>query len=316
MPVQDRKSGGNSAIYLKYIELIILKYLSTKYDTEEVLFSRRKLWLSLGMINNNYRKVENEKILKCYPDVITVDEINSFYIRVNSRLNKILKTALDNLAKRKLINYEERTIICKQVNGCYSHKQADTAEREKITNLEYKILHELGCETISDVVINSKRSSIYYSKIDNIIKSKYNWEYYYKAYSIVFNHDNIRKTIPRVEESLDDAIHHLNQNIIEALNREAEKIYEKKVAEYNAIFDEIICNPAAIRKLTYIEPPNKNYLIAQKILTNELVNVSYGEPKPAEPIDILRICRDFNCTIEDINELNNLFANNIIEIAI
>ena len=62
--VKNLRTAGNSSIYLKYIELLVLKYLSKNYGSNEVIFSRRKLWLLLGMINNNYHRINNYDLLK------------------------------------------------------------------------------------------------------------------------------------------------------------------------------------------------------------------------------------------------------------
>lgn len=302
LPVQNRKSAGNSSVYLKYIELIIMKYLSQKYGTQEVIFSRRKLWLLLGMINKKYRRISNESLLELKDDIITVEDIDSFYIRANNRLNRILNTALNNLNKRKLIDFEERTIICKREGSRYYHVIASKEEREKIISLEYDILREFGCENISEIIYR-KYSSRYFKRITEIIKEKYQWDYYYKAYSIVFNHKNIQESIPRLEESLDEAIQHLNEKIIKALNKEAETIYKRDTKKYNELLDELAYDPTVLFKLSYIKKPGDNYLIAQSILADELINISKEDDNPDNMFDITSINDDLDYGIEELDEL-------------
>ena len=299
LPVQNRKSAGNSSIYLKYIELIVMKYLSQKYITQEAIFSRRKLWLLLGMINEKYRRISNEKLLESQEDIITREDIDSFYIRANNKLNRILNTALNNLNKRKLIDFEERTVICKREGSRYQHV---VASREEIISLEYDILKEFGCEDISEIIYR-KYSSRYYKRITEIIKEKYHWDYYYKAYSIVFNHKNIQESIPRLEESLDEAIQHLNEKIIKSLNKEAETIYKRDAKKYNEILDESMYNPAVLFKLSYIKKPEDNYLIAQRILANELINISKEDDSPDHMFDITSISDDLDYGADELDEL-------------
>ena len=56
LPNDDGRKNGNRNIYLKYIETILLKYIY--YRQGQVCYTtRNQLWLLLGMINNNYKKI-------------------------------------------------------------------------------------------------------------------------------------------------------------------------------------------------------------------------------------------------------------------
>ena len=303
--IQNRKQAGNAAVYLKFIELIVMKYLSKKYGEKEAIFSRRKLLLLLGMINENYRKIKKQELIKLGNNIVTESDIDDFYLRSNSKLNGILKRALDNLARRKLIDYEERTIICKKNGGYHTHIMADNDEREKLLAIEYETLQEFNCSDMRIIAIKGL-SQQYYDRIKEIIKKEYGWEYYYKAYSIVFNHDNICKSIPRIERTLADAISELNSNIVDALNTEAETTYNRKIKKYNDLLEELEYNPAAWFKLDYIKKPHDNYIIAQKLLADELINISREDPIDAA-FDITLIQAD----VDDDIEPNELFNDNI-----
>lgn len=305
LAVQDRKQAGNASIYLKFIELIILKYLSKKYGTKEEIFSRRKLWLLLGMINENYRRLDKQKLIKLSRNIVTEKDIDNFYLRCNSKLNRILKTALDNLSKRKLINYEERTIICKNNGTYFQHVTADEEERYQILTMEFETMQEFNCDNISDIIVK-KLYQKYYNKIKEIINTEYGWEYYYKAYSIIFNHSNIEKTIPRLEKTLDEAVNGLNENIVKALNKEAEKTYNRELRKYNNLVEEVEHNPFACYKFEYIHKPHDNYIIAQQILANELINIA-----KEEPIDAMFDITLMQANIDDDIELSVEFNKDI-----
>ena len=308
LPIVNGRLLGNSSVYFKFIELIVLRYLSKKYDDNEVIFSRRKLWLLLGMINENYRKIKKANLIALSGgELITSEDIDSFYLRCNSKLNKILTTALTNLSKRKLVDFEERTVICKLKNGYHTHEVATKEEREKIISLEYDILQEFGCEDTGEIVYK-KLAKKYYERVSEIVKSKYKWEYYYKAYSIVFNHKNIERSIPRLEKSLDEAIRELNNQIVNALNKEANTTYNREVKKYNEIFEQAEDNPADLRKLSYVKMPRANYILAQKILANELINISCEDEQPDAMFDITLIKDD----LDDEEELDNIFLNNAL----
>ena len=110
LPNDDGRKNGNRNIYLKYIETILLKYIY--YRQGQVCYTtKNQLWLLLGMINNNYKKIPL-KILKAeieYCDV-TEWELNKFYMRCNTRLNTILFSALNNLQNRSLIAFETQIL--------------------------------------------------------------------------------------------------------------------------------------------------------------------------------------------------------------
>ena len=285
LAVMNKRTLGNSSVYLKYIELIILKYLSDEFDNSEVIFSKRKLWLLLGMINKNYRKIDNEKLLELGKDVITISDINSFYLRCNCKLNRILKTALDNLSRRKLIDYEERTIIHKTLKFRSKCVVATPEEREEIISIEYDVLHKFKCENISQIFVK-KLAKSFYECVNREIKTRYNWDYYYKGYSIVFNHENIENTIPTLEKNVEDAIQELNGKIIQALNKEADAIYERQMKKYNEILIESAYHPVALNKFAYLDVPHDRYTLAQRILAEELIDIS-REDNRMDAYDIL-----------------------------
>lgn len=61
LPIDDGRKNGNRNIYLKYIETILLKYIY--YKNGQICYTtRNQLWLLLGMINNNYRKITTKDI--------------------------------------------------------------------------------------------------------------------------------------------------------------------------------------------------------------------------------------------------------------
>ena len=302
--VQNRIQSGNSSIYFKYIELIILKYLSKKYGTKEVIFSRRKLWLMLGMINEKYNRVDKTSLLRLGNNIVTEDDIEKFYLRCNSKLNYILKKALENLSKRRLIDYEERTIICKSYNNKHEHVVANIDEREQIIQIEFDVLQEFKCEDLNAIAYK-RLTQKYYNRVKQIIFDNFRWEYYYKAYSIAFNHANINKTIPRIEETLDNAIKKLNSNIIKGLNKEADTIYKRELKKYNDLMEELGNHPEneeAWRKLRYTNKPSDTYIIAQNLLAAELIGITDNEP-----MNMMFDMTLLHANTDDDMELNELF---------
>ena len=77
----DKRSLGNSSIYVQHIELILLNYLSKQQGYTATLTLKR-WFLLMGMINPKYIEYEEDrKILKKLNTNITDYQINHFYQR-------------------------------------------------------------------------------------------------------------------------------------------------------------------------------------------------------------------------------------------
>ena len=296
--ISNNKKAGNASVYLLYIELIMLRYLVKEYD-KETTFSRRRLWKLLGMINEKYGVIENEK-LQQLDKSITPFEIDNFYFRANHKLDRILKVALKNLSDRSLIDATPITMICKNVNGYEKHIPATDEDIAIILSVNRKILDEFNCETISQAVLK-KRHKDFYKKVNDILYEKYKWKYYYKAYKIIFNHNDINRFIPRLEMDLRDALCSLNSEIIKSLNVEAEKLYNKKIEEYNEKISSAYTDKEYLEAIHSWHYPI-NYAIAQQILANELIAISDHDTKIETYYNIKY---DYDGTD---NELEELFA--------
>lgn len=115
LPVEDGRNNGNKQIYTHYIELVLMNYLAKK-GTHVETFTIRDLWRLLGMINEKYGEIADDKLI-ALDDRITQFEINNFYMRSDRKLRQILLSALGNLRSRRLIDWEHQTVICKEKNG-------------------------------------------------------------------------------------------------------------------------------------------------------------------------------------------------------
>lgn len=113
---EDKRKFGNNSIYVKYIEVILLKYLSKKSGYTQTL-TKRKWWELLGIVNHKYATTSTQELEKL-DYTVTEWEIKHFYQRCNKKLEEILFSALNSLKSRKLITYEVQTIIVKRDENC------------------------------------------------------------------------------------------------------------------------------------------------------------------------------------------------------
>lgn len=138
---EDKRKFGNNSIYVRYIEVILLKYLSQQTGYTRTL-TKRKWWELLGIVNSKYSRVSSKE-LEDLDYSVTAWEIKNFYQRCNKKLEEILFSALNSLKSRKLITYEIQTIIVKRDDkGREIYSEADDNEKKMLLDVEHYVLHK------------------------------------------------------------------------------------------------------------------------------------------------------------------------------
>lgn len=268
------KARGNKNVYATFIELILMHYLANQ-DNDTEVFTRRKLWFLLGMTNEKYGKVSNDS-LKALDKSITDYEINHFYNRSNRKLEKILLSALGNMRSRRLIDWELQTVICKNNNGCEEWFVASDNDKKEILNTEYNVLHEFGFQKMIQVFSTFKTEE-YFERVNEILYENHKWIRFYKRFKIIYVAKNIRKSISEVETSLNKAL--LNTEVADFLNKEAEKIYEDAIKEYDKRLGDAINNKGDVIAALHTWKPPINYILAQNMLVDELIRIGHNDNK-------------------------------------
>lgn len=280
LPKEDLRRKGNNSIYKNYIELILLQYLS-KQEGYSKTFTKRN-WLELlGMINNKYGREPKTK-LKQLDYSINDQEITLFYIRSNKKLERVLHDALRNLQKEKLIIVEYETVIVSTDAMGREHRfPANDYQKKKILHTErYVLKNVMQYKNMFYVYIKNK-SKEYYEKVNEKLNEMYGWKYYYKQIKIIFEQPDIVDAIPSKEIMLQKEI--LNGKIVEFLNDNAKKVYEKKEKEYEDALDDYLSDWIGDKDYLKdrVKIPNtwkypKAYIEAQRILTDELIRIGHN----------------------------------------
>lgn len=273
----DKRTDG---VYVKSIEVILLHELAKRKDYTAT-FTKNALWHRLGMVNDNYKKISTAD-LKTLDDCITDFEINHFYQRADSRLTGILKTALDSMQKRWVIEYtsQYRIVDC---NG--NRRVAEDIEILNIITLKKKVAHMLGCNDEREIFLKMKTAE-FYKILNHYYFHYFNWKYVYKEYKLIFNVHVVRDEIPKVEMELQREL--LNGRVADALNRGAAQNYAT----------------SSERKFKLPEM----YLQAQNLLTDILIKQEGNDS------DIAALRKDneeyilTELTQDDDDELNSLFG--------
>ena len=277
LTVNDQRKLGNNSIYVKYIEVILLQYLSKQNGFTSTL-NKVDWWKLLGFINDKYKNVP-DKDLELLDPTVTPFEIKMFYQRCNTKLERILFSALNNLKNRKLIMYELQTVITyKNKNGEANSFIADDDDKKRILEVERFVLKkELKLDNMFQVYWSNKQSS-YYKRVQELLKSYYDWTGYYKQIKIIYVKKDVIEELSDIELKLQQT--QLNGKIVDALNTNAINSYNKKMIEFNKNENDYknqmwgnVENVTSDQNHTWKYP--STFIKSQNILTEELVKIGH-----------------------------------------
>lgn len=271
---EDKRLKGNRAIFVTYIESLLLNYF-IRQGTTTCNFTKRQLWEMLGLVNGNYIKnIENGKFLY----VMQMDDnrvrqwhIDRFYKRSRKKLNDVIRSALKSLKSRGLIEYRDDVIV-----GCRKGKHfeiKDAEQIEKILEIRKETLNEMGCKNMQEVMFN-KNKKINMKAFNKLLNKKlyelYEIDFIYQRYSIICNRKYLEQGLKENEVELRQ---YLNDEIIDAVNELAEKEFDQNRADLR-------------ENRTHFIFPNY-YVDIQNLLATKLLNIN--EKLIPEFIDTLQI---------------------------
>lgn len=225
---KEVRAVPKNSIYVKYVECVLLNHLS-KQPGNEIYIIKNRLWLLLGMINNNYNIYkDNYENLEESNELITFFEVNNFYQRSNSYLSKIVESSLNSLKRRYLIEWNKPYMINTNFeDGNYEYHEASVNETEKILELKRNTLLEFGFEDERQLIFsNVKKKKEYYDTLEQRFKEIYGWDKVYQAYHIIYNRKNVITALPHDQIELQKLA--INEKVIDKINLQAENIAEEK----------------------------------------------------------------------------------------
>ena len=224
---KEVRAVPKNSIYVKYVECVLLNHLS-KQPGNEIYILKNRLWLLLGMINNNYNLYkDNYEYLEENNNLMTFFEVNNFYQRSNSYLSKIIDSSLNSLKRRYLIEWDRPYMInIISEDGFYEYHEASVNETEKILELKRNTLLEFGFEDERQLLFsNVKKKKEYYDTLEQRFKEIYGWEVY-RAYHIIYNRKNVITALSHDQIELQKLA--INEKVIDKINIQAENIAEEK----------------------------------------------------------------------------------------
>lgn len=289
---EDKRKLGNNSIYVKYIEMILLQHLSKQKGYTKTL-TKRNWWELLGMVNKKYNKIAPKQLQKI-DYKITPFQINNFYQRCNKKLEQILFSALNNLKNRKLILWELQTVIVTiDDRGKQDWSLALDEDKKRILQVERYILKNvMRYEKIFQVFLHNKQNE-YYHLVNEKLNELYGWHHYFKQIKLIYTPEDVQEAIQQSEIELQKEI--LNQKIINVLNDNAKEKYNKETERWEKTRNNLMIWGDYQENNQSRKWLPDTYLEAQRILTEELINIGHKEQKFT-----------WDCFEED-DELNQIF---------
>lgn len=279
---EDKRVNGNHAIFVTYIESILLNYFINQGKIR-CNFTKRELWETLGMVSENYSTNYEKKSflysIQSVDDRVRQWHIDRFYARSRKKLNDITKTALNSLKNRKLIEWSE--VIVARKDGNY-FEVTKSWQIEKILECEREALLELGCRNIKEVIFNSNKNVNMKSYIDlrnKKLQKTLEFDFIFRRYSVICNRKYLEQGLQENEQELKNF---LNNKIIDSVNNQAQKEFDKNRADLKS------------GKTHFIFP--NYYVDIQKLLATKLLNINE------------QLIEEFIDTIQLDAELEELFA--------
>lgn len=304
-PTDDARKR-REGLYVKYIELLLLEFLSKQVDYK-VTLGNKEMYRILGMTNDRYdirNRMGSTKANEILRQTIMNNEdkfaftnspkvsnfdINNFYFRAEQKLNRILYSALRSMKDRFLIDYKKVNIIAEYNEDDSQHldyRESNAYEDKIILEAKNKIIKEMGYDNMTEIMLRYKCDD-FYEKFNEYIKEEYGWGKCYPQLRVVYI-DDIAKQIPlKAEEikklSIEDKKTRLNEEIIKCLNAQAEKKYK----EAETRFFEYECDKAEAEESgewgkynPFEREPfmyKSDYVEIQMALTDYLLNIRFEE---------------------------------------
>lgn len=130
----------------------------------------------------------------------------------------------------------------------------------------------MGYEKIIQVFCRFKQNE-YYKLVNDRIYELYGWHHYFKQIKLIYTQKDVLEAIQQSEIELQKSI--LNEKIIKVLNDNAQEKYNTEKQKLDELHNNLIWgNYKSITRSKVWDIPD-TYLEAQRILTDELINIGH-----------------------------------------
>lgn len=250
-PLEKEYKYPANAIYIKYIEAILLSLLANTEDNM-VKLTPMALYNRLGMTTYDYNTISkvdpdfrvDEFSMICarkgnLDDIneleITSDEIDHFLDRCRSKFSRTVKNALTSLQRRMLIKYSDEYEYQVYEYNEFNRRElktyiADRDDIEYILKVKRETLLEYGCEDEVQIFLK-KLTNPYYKAVNDRVRRERGWIGLYKVYVIHYSRETSMQALQMDQDTLMQK-YGLNKALIKFIDEQAEKNYGNNADRY------------------------------------------------------------------------------------
>lgn len=241
IPRRDRRKKKPKNIYIKFVELILMQYLTNKSNNGKIESTKIEIFKLLGLVNYkfNVKTYEND-FIRTYKDLPNINKnLQHVKSKAYKKMDSILHTALHSLSNKRIITTMPVYYI--MLEDDYTH-EAREGEIKTILQIEYEIMQELEVREYWEIFAKDLNNKFYERFNEEI--NEYGWKYVNRKIKIIFNNTIIVKEIKRTELELQKML--LNEEFVEYMKENAtsclpvEYITEDYLQQYDLIIKSFI----------------------------------------------------------------------------
>ena len=235
--------------YIKLIETLIMAQLVNN-KSQSIETTYRQLFYTLYMTSSNYNDIYKKQSYDyIFKNIAPISkEVYMEFRRYSySEIKRKIKSTLDSMKKRSLIDYqEEMYVCCVDEDGVRVHRKLSKKEVDEYLKISRSLLEKYGCNDISQLDKKHMRKK-YEKDLRREVKNQLGWKYEYEKLIIMkANIDSM--------QILNDTKNDFMKNEVETSKIELNHVIKKminKVGENNHI--------NAIKKLKGLEKDDEDW---------------------------------------------------------
>lgn len=241
IPRRDRRKKKPKNIYVKFVELILMQYLTNSSHNGKIESTKIEIFKLLGLVNYkfNIKAYENE-FIRTHKDLPNLNKnLQHVKSKAYKKMDSILHTALHSLSNKRIITAIPVYYITLDNDFTYEAKDQDI---KKIMTAEYEVMQRLEVKEYWEIYSKDLNDKFY--ELFNQEIHEYEWKKVQRKIKIIFNNTIIVKEIKRTELELQKML--LNEEFVEYMKDNAttclpvEYITEDYLQQYDLIIKSFI----------------------------------------------------------------------------
>ena len=214
--------------YVKLIETLIVARLVGTQDIS-LEYTYKQLFQELCMASSNYDKIYNKGFYEYIHDniaPISKEVYLDFRRSSYSENKKKIKTALDSMVNRGLIDYEEERYVCYEDDeGREFHMKPSENEVALYLAIMQDLLKKYECDSIDDIK-TKHLSKKFDEELAEAMQNNLNWKYTYKKIKIV---NGISDSMYALDKTKQKLMQEARKNKVRICEEELNKAIKKMI---------------------------------------------------------------------------------------